>query len=100
MPWWMLLLFLTFTWFVWVVGGALAARLAIVEGRLAPNAGFCPAPVFPVFPLLFFGVAKLVDLLLPPWGTNVVGMLHGGLLVLFIILILRDILRGSLSTLK
>ncbi len=41
------------------------------------------APIIPFFPLAFWGIAKLIDLAIDPWGTRVIGGFHAALLVIF-----------------
>jgi hypothetical protein len=50
-------------------------------------------PVIPVFPLIFWGAAKLIDLIADPWGTMTVTWFHALLAVVFIVSIARDIIR-------
>ena len=49
------------------------ARRGIPEGE---RRGVSILPGFPVFPLMFWGAALLVDWLANPWGTIVIAGLH------------------------
>lgn len=68
-------------WASWVVAGAVATAADVAEGRRPQGAGFSFLPVVPVFPLLFWGAATLVDRVVSPWGTYSVIALHLGMLL-------------------
>jgi hypothetical protein len=51
------------------------------------------APVIPVFPLALWGIALLIDFVVDPWGTWIIGLAHGGLLVLLLVSIFRNWFR-------
>lgn len=85
MPWWGLLIEVLVVWLLWgiaaAVGHAVAdTRSGIPEGQ---RGGVSIAPIFPVFPLAFWGVALLVDRAIGPWGTLVVSWFHAVLGVVF-----------------
>jgi hypothetical protein len=84
---WSLLLLVTLTWLLWAVGALLGHHLAKRDGRVAPDSGLSLAPIIPIFPLVFFGVGKLVDWIIAPWGTWLIGGLHAILAVTFIVAI-------------
>jgi hypothetical protein len=94
MPWWMLLTFLMFVWCLVAFGALVGLWADRLEGKKPPGGGVRIAPVIPLVPLVMFAVAKGFDLFWPFWGTRIIGILHGGLAALFVVLILRDILRG------
>jgi hypothetical protein len=48
-------------------------------------------PVIPLFPLLLWGVAKIIDYLITPWGTIVVGAAHAVFGVVLSGSIVRDL---------
>ena len=50
-------------------------------------------PLFPIVPLLMWGASWLINRWFSPWGTRGVLWLHGGILVLSLAIIVRDILR-------
>ena len=86
MPWPLLLAFLFLTWCMNLVAAA-AAKCADEAARGVPKdkrGGVSILPVIPLFPLVFFCLAKLVDGRYGPWGTRVVGGLHAVLLVVFL----------------
>jgi hypothetical protein len=95
MPWWLLLLVVSLTWCLWVV--------AAVEGRAAADAakrtpsdkrgGVSILPVIPLFPLVLFGVAKVVDIIADPWGTRVIVILHLLLALALLTSVARDVGR-------
>ena len=91
----MLLLLVTLTWLLWAVGGVVGLWVEIRQGRRPANARFSFAPIFPIFPIFFFGLAMLVNLIVPPWGTRIIGGLHALLALLFIIAIAWTIYRGT-----
>ena len=89
---WFLLAFLLAVWLVWVVACAAEAALAdavrgIPDGQ---RRGVSVLPGFPLFPLLFWGAALLIDRFVSPWGTLIVGGAH----VVFIILLSVSIYRN------
>jgi hypothetical protein len=95
MHWWLLLLIITLTWCLWAIA-AVAQKSAIHAAKGLPMeqcGGISIAPVIPVFPAALFGIAKLTDLFVAPWGTWSVGGLHILLMILFVISIARDWLR-------
>jgi hypothetical protein len=95
MAWWALLLLVLVVWILW--GIAAAAGHAVAQARRGipkgQSGGVSLAPVIPLFPLGFWGAAMLVDLVVGPWGTVVVGWLHTALGVIFIGSIVWDVWR-------
>ena len=89
---WLLLVVLCVVWFLWFV--AEAAELAASEAaRGVPEnqrEGVPLLPAVPLFPLLFWAIALLVDLFADPWGTVAVGSLHALLAVWFILSLARN----------
>ena len=56
-------------------------------------------PVIPLCPLVFWGIATLIDLGIDPWGTILVGALHVVFAIVLVISIWRDrLLIRSLTT--
>jgi hypothetical protein len=78
MPWWALLLFVFFVWCLWAAAGILEVKVHDARDPLpdGTHRGFTFMPIIPVFPLLAWGIAKLIDLMIMPWGTLVIGLLH------------------------
>jgi hypothetical protein len=92
MPWWLLLVEVFVAWLLWGIAAAAGravadARRGIPEGQ---RGGVSIAPVIPVFPLGFWGLALLVDSVAGSWGTLVVGWFHAVLSVVFAGSIARD----------
>ena len=90
---WFLPVFLFLVWFVWVIAcaGETAvgnARRGIPEGR---RGGASIFPGIPVFPLVFWGVAWIIDSVVSPWGSSIVGGAH----VVFVVLLIVSIVRAS-----
>jgi hypothetical protein len=50
-------------------------------------------PGFPLFPLIAWGVAVIIDHYYYPWGSWTFLGIHGALLVISLSIIIRDILR-------
>jgi hypothetical protein len=95
MSWWLLLLFVFLVWCLWAAAAisqvaALNARHPLPDGH---ERGMTLVPVIPVMPLIFWGGAKLIDLIADPWGTMLVASFHALLAVLFVVSIARDIIR-------
>jgi hypothetical protein len=95
MPWWVLLIEVFAVWCLW--GIAAAAERSVEEARRgvseAQRGGVSIAPIIPAFPLVFWGLALLVDLAVGPWGTRVVGGFHAVLGMVFMASIARDLWR-------
>jgi hypothetical protein len=95
MPWWLLLLIVFFVWCLWAA--AAAAQVAVENARQAlpggHRRGISFVPVIPVFPLVFWGAAKLIDLVVDPWGTRIVASLHAVFAVILVASIVRDSMR-------
>jgi hypothetical protein len=92
MPPWALLLVILFVWCLAVVsaGGEKAvdeARRGIPEEKRGGVSWF---PVVPIIPLILWGVAIGIDALAEPWGTWIIGSLHG----LFALVLLVSIGRA------
>lgn len=89
---WLLLAFLLFVWIIWVVGCVAEADLEDAQ-RGAPEGehrGVSVLPVFPLFPLAFWGMALLIDRFVGTWGTLIVGGIHFVLGVIWSVSIYRD----------
>jgi len=90
---WFLPVFLFLVWFLWVIAcaGETAvsnARRGIPEGR---RGGASVFPGIPVFPLVFWGVAWIIDSVVSPWGSIIVGGAHVVFMILLIVSIVRDL---------
>jgi hypothetical protein len=95
MPWWLLLLFVFLVWCLWAL--AVSMQIAVWNARHplpeVKRRGMSPAPVIPIFPLAFWGAAVLIDLVVDPWGTIVIGSLHAVYAVILTVSIVRDCIR-------
>jgi hypothetical protein len=95
MSWWLLLLFLFIVWCLWA--SAATARVAAHNARRPLPDGYDRGvrllPVVPIVPLMFWGIAKLIDLLADPWGTTFIAWFHAVLAVFFVLSIALDVVR-------
>jgi hypothetical protein len=95
MSWWLLLLFIFLVWCLWAA--AAMAQVAVYNARNSirngDERGLSLVPVIPVFPLLFWGAAKLIDLIADPWGTILVLSFHAIFAVVLVVSIARDTMR-------
>ena len=71
MPSWLLAWFILLVWCLWAVATAAqhaadAARRGIPKGQ---RGGVSLLPVIPVYPVLAWGIAFLIDRVANPWGT-------------------------------
>ena len=84
---WMLPLQLFGVWFLWAIAAAAEKRAHEIRcGTLEEQRGGVSIfPAIPLFPLLFWGVAWLVDRFFSPWGSTVVGGLHTFLALLMLV---------------
>jgi hypothetical protein len=89
---WILLVFLLFVWVLWLF--SCMAEVAVAEARRGipegDRRGVSLLPGFPIFPLVFWGAALLVDWLASPWGTIAVAGLHIILGVTWTVSIVRN----------
>jgi hypothetical protein len=92
MPLWLLPLYLFAIWFVWII--ACAAEKAVEDARRGvleeQRGGVSILPGMPLFPLIFWGIALLGDLVVDSWGTWCIGLAHGLFLVLMLVSIARN----------
>lgn len=95
MSWWLLLLIVFLAWCLWALAamGHIAVENARKNTPEEKRRGFSIAPVIPLFPLAFFGLAKLADVFVAPWGTLVTAGLH----LLFGLLCLMGVARYALQ---
>src|SRR5688500_5534326 len=96
MPWWLLLILLTLTWCLALIAAAAerATDDIVKEVPESQRGGISILPVIALFPLAAFGVAMAADAFFAPWGTRVVGGLHGLLALLYVLSIARDWARS------
>ncbi len=78
MPPWVLLLFILLVWCLWAVAAAteLAAEDALRGVPAEQRRGVSLFPILPVFPLILWGFAWLIDRAAGPWGSMIVGAGH------------------------
>lgn len=90
-----LLPFIVVVWLMWAVAATLQVRVRdVVEPLTDGNRrGMSVVPVIPLFPLLLWGIANLVDLGVAPWGTVLIGSLHVLFALALVISIARDWFR-------
>jgi hypothetical protein len=79
-------LFLFAVWFLWI-----PACLLEREAR-GDQGGFSVLPVFPVYPLIAWGLAALLERVYDKLGLMIVGGLHVLLLASFIVSIIRSLI--------
>ncbi len=63
-------------WAAWMLAGAWATPADVAEGRRPRDAGFSFVPVAPVFPLIAWGMALVIDGFAAPWGSVSLTLLH------------------------
>ena len=90
---WTLLLLVVVAWLLWAVGTLHGHYIAKREGRVKPDSGVSLAPIIPIFPVLFFALAKLLDKFVAPWGSWTIGGLHALLVVVFLAAIVWQAVR-------
>jgi hypothetical protein len=95
MSWCTLTAIVSITWLLWAVGATVGLWAEIRAGRRPPNAGVSLAPILPLFPLLFLGLAGVINRFAWPWGTRLVGGFHALLSVVFLVAIGITAYRGS-----
>ena len=95
MSWWLLLVFIFLVWCLWAAAATakVAAYNASNPVMIGDERGVLVVPVIPVFPLIFWGAAKLIDLIADPWGTIVVASFHAVLAIVLVVSIARDTMR-------
>jgi hypothetical protein len=92
-----LLLWLLTVWWLWVI--ACAAQQAVADARAGNSTrGVSIFPGFPVFPLVAWGVAILVDRFFSPIGSLSIAFLHVIFCVALCVSILRD--RAQIKVLR
>jgi hypothetical protein len=92
--WWQLFLFISLVWCLW--SATLKARID-VENTIDPlpfgPRGETSCAMVPFLAIVLCSAAKLVDLIVGPWGTNVAIAIHVVLAVIFIYGIVRQWVR-------
>jgi hypothetical protein len=93
MPTWANLALVFGAWVLFVVWGLV--QLAVENARLPEEQrrGFSFLPGFPIMPLAFWGLASIIDMVVEPWGTQIIGALHGVVAVILVGLIVRECWR-------
>ena len=78
MPWWLLLVLLVAVWFLESLAAAASKTVAARRRGISHGSGggVSLMPGLIVMPLLFLGIALVVDHFANPWGTRAVGLLH------------------------
>jgi hypothetical protein len=92
MPGWSLLLLVFVAWCLLCSEGAMRVALRNATDPLPDGSrrGYSCLPVVPIFPLILWGIAKLIDQRASPWGTDVIGAIHALFGLYFVVLLVRD----------
>ena len=90
---WTLLAIVVVAWLLWVVVCLIALAADKLQKKRPPNAGFSVAPVIPLFPLMFIGLAWVIDKYASPWGTRFIGGLHLLLIAVYLVGIIYELRR-------
>jgi hypothetical protein len=91
-PSWLLPVLLFAVWSLWAFAAA-AERRAKELRRNTPReqrGSVSIFPVMPLFPLWFWGMARLADIWFAPWGSLAVGVLHLVLAAAMAFTLVRD----------
>ena len=93
MPSWVLLLFVFLVWCLWAVAAAadFAAEDALRGVPAEQRRGVSVFPILPVFPLILWGFAWLIDRAAGSWGSVIVGAGH----LVFAVYLTVSIVRNS-----
>jgi hypothetical protein len=96
----LLLSWLLLVWWLWVVACSyeVAAKQARSGVPKEHRRGVSILPVFPLFPLIAWGLAGLLDRFFNPYGTVAIAVLHGIFGIALGISIVRD--RSTLKTIE
>lgn len=78
LPFWLLPVLLFAVWCLWVFAASGEFRVKELRRGIPKDqrGGVSILPGIPLFPLCFWGVARLADIWVAPWGTVVIGALH------------------------
>lgn len=88
---WVLLAAVFAVWCLWAL--ATAARRTVADARRMPEGqrgGVSIFPVIPMFPLMLWGCAWLLDRVVSPWGTWFIGSAHAVFAVAMGVSVVRD----------
>ena len=83
----------TLAWLLWAVGGALALHADKLENKCPRDANFSIVPIIPLFPVIAILIAIIFDIVVSPWGTWTIGVIHVLLVLAFLVAIARELLR-------
>lgn len=75
---WILLAFVLAIWVLWLIACVTQAAVSDAMQRVADDQrrGVSILPGYPLFPLALWGLALLIDRLMTPWGTLIIGGAH------------------------
>ena len=90
---WTLVAIVVVAWLLWAAVGLFSLEADKIQKKRPPDAGFSILPVVPLFPLLFIGLAWLIDEYAWPWGTRIIGGLHVLLIVIYLVGIVYEMRR-------
>jgi hypothetical protein len=95
-------MFIFFVWCLWAV--AAIAQVEIENTRCplpkGQRRGMSGVSVIPIFSLVFWGMAEIIDLFVDPWGTVVIGSIHIIYAIILVGSIIRDFCRLYSGTVK
>jgi hypothetical protein len=92
MPGWSLLLLVFVAWCLLCSEGQCRLPFAMrqIRSPTAAAAATVALPVVPIFPLILWGIANLIDQRASPWGTDGIGVIHALFGLYFVVLLVRD----------
>jgi hypothetical protein len=86
---WSLLAFIFCIWILCCVPALLEKAIQNAKLPQDKRGGVSLVPIIPLFALLFWGVAVVIDYFFAPWGTRIMSGLHIALAVIAIIFTIR-----------
>ena len=93
MPWWLLFSWLMLVWCLWAWAAILERSIANVGLPEDKRGNVSITPVIPLCPLVFWGIAAVIDRWWSPWGSWSIAGLHAIFAIVLGVFIIRDSLR-------
>jgi hypothetical protein len=90
---WTLVILIALAWLLYPFAGAAGVRVAVLEGKRPKDAGFSFIPELIVFPVVFLGVAAVIDYFAMPYGRWIVGGICVAMLAQHVYVFLRSLIR-------